>query len=269
MTSTTSQLMADDGLGLLVRHWECTEPRARMLIVHGVGEHSGRWEHVGDFFAQRGIDTTAFDLRGHGASGGERVDVESFEEYLDDVEVVFDEVPQDLPRIIYGHSMGGVISASYAISDRTQPDLLVLSAPALSADVPALLRLAAKVMNRLRPEFRIDNSIRGEQLSRDPAVGEKYFADPLVTSRPTARFGARFFAQMDYLRANFTRLSIPTLVVHGADDSLVPPEASAPLAGLPNVERKLFAGLRHEIHNEPERNEVLGFIAGWLDDHLS
>ena len=95
MTSTTAQMMADDGLGLLVRRWERAQPRARMLIVHGLGEHSGRWEHVGDFFANREIDVTAFDLRGHGASGGDRVDINSFDEYLDDVEVVFDEIPND------------------------------------------------------------------------------------------------------------------------------------------------------------------------------
>lgn len=269
MTSTTAQMMADDGLGLLVRRWERAQPRARMLIVHGLGEHSGRWEHVGDFFANREIDVTAFDLRGHGASGGDRVDINSFDEYLDDVEVVFDEIPNDVPRIIYGHSMGGVIAASYGISRRTQPNLFILSAPALHAAVPAPVRLAAKVISRVRPGFRMENSIKGEQLSRDTKVGEKYFADALVNTKATARFGALFLAQMEYLQENYQGLRQPTLVVHGAADPLVPPQASAPLAGLANVERKLFPGLRHEIHNEPEQDEVLGFIAHWLDDHLT
>ena len=115
----------------------------------------------------------------------------------------------------------------------------------------------------------MENSIKGEQLSRDTKVGEKYFADALVNTKATARFGALFLAQMEYLQENYQGLRQPTLVVHGAADPLVPPQASAPLAGLANVERKLFPGLRHEIHNEPEQDEVLGFIAHWLDNHLT
>lgn len=268
MTSTTAQTLAADGLGLLIRRWELPNPSARILIIHGVGEHSGRYEHVGAFFVDRGFDVTAFDLRGHGRSGGTRMDIKSFDDYLDDVSVVFEEIPADVPRIIYGHSMGGLIAASYGMSDRPQPDLYVLSAPALSADVPVYLRWGAKILTRIKPGIRVPNSIKGEQLSRDPAVGEKYFADPLVETKGTARFGALLFAQMDALRSQYKELTRPTLVIHGAEDSLVPPQASAPLAALGNVERKLFAGLRHETHNEPEQAEVLGFVAAWLDDHL-
>ena len=112
MSSTTSQLMAADGLGLLIRHWGSSEPRARMLLVHGIGEHSGRWEHVGEFFAEQGISVTAFDLRGHGASGGDRVDIDDFDLFLNDVEHVLGSIRDELPCIVYGHSMGGFIDAS-------------------------------------------------------------------------------------------------------------------------------------------------------------
>ncbi len=269
MTSTTSQVMANDGLGLLARHWSCENPVARVLIVHGLGEHSGRYEHVGEYLVQQGFEVVSFDLRGHGASGGDRVHLESFDEYLDDLEVVAAELKRDIPLIIYGHSMGGLIAASYGVSTRPQPDLYVLSAPAIAAEVPLHLRVIAKVGSRLRPRMYFPNSIKGEQLSRDPAVGEKYFADPLVETRTTARFGAVFIAQMEGIADKIGRLVTPTLVVHGAEDELVPPQASAPLAALPGVERKLFAGLRHEIHNEPERDDVLGFVAGWLKAQLA
>ncbi len=269
MTSTTSQLMANDGLGLLIRHWACENPIARVLIVHGLGEHSGRYEHVGDYLVAQGFCVLAFDQRGHGASGGDRMDLGSFDEYLDDVEVVLGEMPKDVPSVIYGHSMGGLVAASYGVSVRPQPDLFVLSAPALSADVPAPLRLAAKVMSRIRPGMYFPSSIKGEQLSRDPAVGKKYFADPLVQTKTTARFGAVFLSQMDNIKDKLNRLTTPTLVIHGADDELVPPRASAPLAALPGVERKLFAGLRHETHNEPEQEDVMGFVATWLRAQLT
>ena len=269
MTSTTSQLMANDGLGLLVRHWACDNPRANVLIVHGLGEHSGRYEHVGDFLVGEGFGVLSYDQRGHGASGGDRVHLESFEEYLDDLELVASEIGSDLPLIIYGHSMGGLVAASYGASSRPQPELYVLSAPALAAEVPGPLRLAAKVVSRIRPGTYFPSSIKGEQLSRDPSVGVKYFADPLVETKTTAKFGAVFLGQMDAIEDKLGRLTTPTLVIHGAEDELVPPYASAPLAALPNVERKLFPGLRHETHNEPEQADVLGFVASWLKDQLA
>ncbi len=178
MASTTAQLMAGDGVGLLTRHWTQENARARVLIVHGVGEHSGRYEHVGDFLVERGFDVAAYDHRGHGASGGMRIDIESFDEYLDDLASVVAGLERDIPLVIYGHSMGGLIAAAYAASSRPQPTMYVLSAPALSADIPMHLRLIAKVGNRLRPLMYFPNSIKGEQLSHDPSVGEKYFADP-------------------------------------------------------------------------------------------
>ena len=268
MTSTTAQLMATDGVGLLTRHWPCETPLARVLIVHGIGEHSGRYEHVGEFLVEQGFDVFAFDQRGHGASGGNRMDLESFEEFLDDLEVVLGETQSELPMVIYGHSMGALIATSYGASQRPQPDLYVLSAPALDAEVPMALRLAVRAMNRIRPGTYLPNSIKAEQISRDPSVGEKYFADPLVQTKATARFGAIFLAQLDSIKGQINRLTTPTLVIHGADDELVPPHAAAPLAALPDVERKLFPGLRHETHNEPEKDAVLGFVATWLKSQL-
>ncbi|MEA2001287.1 MAG: alpha/beta hydrolase [Actinomycetota bacterium] len=269
MTSTTVEIKAKDGLTLLTRRWECEDPQARILLVHGLGEHSGRYEHVGDFLAERRFELFAFDLRGHGASEGIRVDVETFDDYLEDLELVFGEMPSDLPTVIYGHSMGGLIATSYAVSDRPQPSLYVLSAPALDADVPAALKTTAKVLARLRPGMRLPNSIKAEQLSRDPSVGEKYFADPLVMTKGTARFGSALMGQMATIGDELGRLSVPTLVFHGAEDELVPPHASAPLAAVEGVERKLFPGLRHETHNEPEQAEVLGFMAQWLEGQLA
>ncbi len=269
MTSTTATIETADGLTLLTRDWACEAPRARILIVHGLGEHCGRYEHVGDFFVDRGFAVSAFDQRGHGASGGRRVHVDSFDEFLDDLEMVLATVPNDLPRVIYGHSMGGLISTSYAVSGRPQPDLYVLSAPGLDADFPAPLIMAAKTLGGLLPTVRLPNSVKGSQLSRDPAVGEAYFADPLVETKATARFGASGLRQMDVVSDRLDALKTPALVVHGADDEFVPPRASAPLAGVPGVERKLFPGLRHEIHNEPEQGEVLGFVADWIDAQLA
>lgn len=267
--SHTGMMSAADGTDLLIREWKAATPKAQMLIVHGIGEHSGRYEHVGEFFANRGFETSSFDLRGHGKSGGARVDVDNFSEFIDDLELVLGTLPQDRPTIVYGHSMGGLIALSHGLSDRPQPDLYVLSAPAMDADAPAALRIAAKVIAKIRPATRLPNSIKGEQLARDPEVGERYFADPLVDVKATARFGAQLLGQMKSVSGELDRLHVPSLVIHGAEDPLVPPRVSAPLAALDVVERKLFPGLRHEIHNEPESGEVLGFVANWIENQLA
>lgn len=269
MTSTTSSTTTSDGLTLLTRHWHCVDPKASVLLVHGLGEHSGRWEHVGNFLVDRGYAASSLDLRGHGASSGRRIHVEDFDEYLDDIELVLSALPDDRPRIMYGHSMGGLISTLYAVSDRPQADMYVLSAPALDAEVPMALRVATTVLGRLTPKLALPNSIKGEQLSRDPSVGERYFADPLVETKATVNLGVAFLAAMAEARNRLDHLAKPTLVIHGAADELVPPRASAPLAAVPGVERKLFPGLRHEIHNELENQEVLGFVADWIDAQLA
>jgi alpha-beta hydrolase superfamily lysophospholipase len=260
--------MTPDGLSLLTRHWGTRDARAAMLIVHGVSEHVGRWTHVADFFVDRGYEVHAYDHRGHGASSGDRIHVDDFNHYVDDLALVVERVRSELPLVIYGHSMGGLIAAAYAESDHPQPAVYVLSAPALAAEVPAALRAMAKYAGRILPGLRLQAPTKGEQLSRDPAVGEAYFADPLVDLKGTARFGAELFEAMDRTTANVHDISVPALVIHGGDDTLVPPAASAPLAAVDGIDRRVFPGLRHEMHNEPEAKEVLDFVASWLDDHV-
>ncbi|MGI8822414.1 MAG: lysophospholipase [Acidimicrobiia bacterium] len=265
----TSQHHTRDDLDLLTRHWGPAGPaKATMLLVHGLSEHSGRWDHVARFFAAAGYDTHGFDLRGHGLSDGAHVDVDRFDMFVGDVAEMVAEVRSELPLVIYGHSMGGLITTLYAVSDHPQPDLYVLSAPALGADVAAPLRIAASVLGRAVPGLRMGTGLKGEQLSRDPKVGEAYFADPLVYIKGTARFGAALLGAMPEAAQAVGAIRVPTLVIHGGDDTVVPPWASEPMAAVPGVERRVWPGLRHEMHNEPERDEVLDFVAVWLDDHL-
>ncbi len=266
MVAEKGEFTVRDGITLRTRRWVADSPKGRIVLVHGLAEHSGRWEHVGDFLAGRGYEVLSYDWRGHGESEGPRGHADTFEHMVDDLEELFASVPSDVPRIIYGHSMGGLISATYAVSDRPQPDAYVLSAPALAATLPAPLRLAAKLLPKVAPKLRLKSPIEGSHLSRDPAVAEKYFADPLLQLPNTAQFGNEALTTMDKTRSRLHEIRVPVLVVHGAEDELVPPAASAPLAAVPTVKRRLFAGLRHEIHNEPEQDQVLGEIADWLDE---
>ncbi len=267
MDDATATLTARDGTPLFTRRWPAPDPWGAVLVVHGIAEHSGRYDHVARRLTARGLSVYAFDLRGHGRSGGRRVDVSTFARYADDLAFVATEevVPLALPWAAYGHSMGGLIVAGYLLDGRRPvPDAAVLSAPALDAEVPGALRIAAEVFGRLAPGLRFSNAIRGDQLSRDPAVGEVYFADPLVVTKTTARLGRALFREQARLRERLGDLPVPTLVIHGGADELVPPAASAPLETAPRVERTVYPNLRHELHNEPEGGAVLDDVVRWL-----
>jgi alpha-beta hydrolase superfamily lysophospholipase len=258
-----------DGLVQLRRHWPAATRRAAILLVHGISEHSGRYEHVGQFLADRGFDVVAIDLRGFGRSGGRRAYVESFEEYLDDVEDQLRELrARPLPVALLGHSMGGLIALSYALSTRPAPDLLALSAPALGANIPAPLRVAAPVLARLAPRLRVPSPITGDMLSTDPSVGEAYDRDPLVVRATTPALGAALIRQIQWANAHLDRLTLPTLVLHGADDQLVPARSTRDLAERSAVTRLTYPALRHELFNEPSHDVILGDLVEWIDARL-
>ena len=271
MPETTGSFTTRDDLELFTRTWTRDgDPHRGMVIVHGVAEHSGRWGHVARFFVEQGYAVSAFDLRGHGRSDGTRVHVASFDDYLDDLQEVVESglVRTDLPWVIYGHSLGAFISTYYLGEERPHPDAAVLSSPALAAEIPGVLRAAAQVLGRIAPKIALPNPFDGDQLSRDETVGEAYFADPLVHTKATTGIALQTFNAQDRILEVIKSITTPALVIHGADDTLVPPSASAPLASVASVERKVYPGLRHEMHNEPEQAQVLADVATWLDSAL-
>jgi alpha-beta hydrolase superfamily lysophospholipase len=272
MPSTTDSATTRDGIRLLARHWVADAPRAAVLLVHGLGEHSGRWEHVGEQLAAAGLETFAWDHRGFGASGGERAWIDRWTQYLDDVEdrlaAARAAVP-GLPAILYGHSMGGLIALGYAISERPRPDLLVLSAPGIDDDAAVWKHTLAPILARIVPHLRIANGIPDAMLSRDPARQEATRIDPLMIRASTARWGAEFFAEQARVRAAASTLSVPTLVIHGLADPIVPPRATEPLAAIAGVARRAYPGIRHELHNEPEGPQILADVIAWIDARLA
>jgi alpha-beta hydrolase superfamily lysophospholipase len=257
---------APDGTPLHVRYWPAAgQCWATVLIVHGIGEHGGRYERTGRLMSDAGLDVHAFDLRGHGLSGGRRVYVRRWDDFLDDLGASLGRVRQDgRPLVLMGHSMGALIALTYVCSDRPRPDLLVLSALPLGARTPAWQRILAPVMSVVAPTMLVANPIAGDQLSRDPAVGSAYFADPLVQPRSTARLGAELLGAMKRARSQLAPLHVPTLVIHGGADTLVPTAVSEPLAGVSGVERRVLPNLRHEVLNEPEGPEVVAAVVDWL-----
>ena len=270
ISSTSRRVAARDGTELLVRSWvPVGEPWAAVLLVHGLAEHSGRYEHVGRQLAAAGLAVEAYDQRGFGGSGGRRAFVERWSQNHDDLEDRLAAVRASAggrPVVLFGHSAGGLIALGYVVADppRPLPDLLVLSAPALDSTIPAWKRGLARVLGSVAPTMELKNAFDGAVLSRDPAVGAAYLADPLNYHRTTFRYGAAAIAEQARVRAALGRLAIPTLVYHGEADRLVPPAASAPLALVPGVVRRTWPELRHESHNEPDGPAVIADVIAWL-----
>ena len=268
--STTSLVAARDGTDLLVRRWSTVgTPWASILLVHGLAEHSGRYEHVGRQLAAAGLAVEAYDQRGFGGSAGRRAWVDRWSRNHDDLEDRLGAVrsaADGRPVALFGHSLGGLLALGYVVSRpaRPLPDALVLSAPALDSTIPAWKRTAARVLGSVAPTATLKNDFDGAILSRDPAVGVAYVSDPLNQHTTTYRFGAEALAEQPRVLASLGQLSIPTLVYHGADDRLVPTASSEILATLPGVQRRTWPGLRHESHNEPEGSEVIAEVIGWL-----
>jgi acylglycerol lipase len=265
---------ARDGTSVLTRHWAPTtaNPWASFLLVHGLAEHSGRYEHVGAQLAAAGIDTHSFDLRGFGASGGPRASVERWSQLHDDLEeriVAVRSIAPERPLVLYGHSLGGLIALGYVLDGRARPDLLVLSAPAISASIPAWQRALVGSLKRLAPGLLMSNRLDTNDLCDVPEIKAKYVSDPLNQHKSTVRFADAAFAEQRRVAGALDRLAIPTYVVHGALDRIVPTEASAPLEGRASVTRRVYPGIRHELHNEAEGPQVIDGIVDWIREHVS
>ncbi len=279
MPSIVSHVRAVDGTDLLVRHWPADEaeaggawagpPWGSVLLVHGLGEHSGRYEHVGDQLTGAGLEVAAYDHRGMGGSGGRRGDIERWSQYHDDLEARLADVragAKGRPVVLYAHSLGGLIAAGYLLDDRPKPDLAVLSSPALDSALPGWKKRLAPVLARVGPTVEIANGIDGTWLSRDP-VGR---SDGPSTTRCASRSappGSGRSALVEQARVRAAApggFGVPTLVLHGEADRLVPADASAILADAPLVERRTYPDLRHELHNEPEGPAIVDEIVAWL-----
>jgi acylglycerol lipase len=273
MTDTPGTYTTADGAELFTRSWTIDNPRYDVLIVHGLGEHSGRWARPSEYLNTHGANVYSYDWRGHGRSSGDRVDIDDFVLFYNDIsEVAAHTVAATgRPWVLYGHSLGGLQCAGYLINDiAPHPNLAILSAPAMTATrgIDNVLKVAASVLGTIAPKMSIGSGITGDQLSRDASVGEAYFADELVETKATTRFGKTVYGEQARLAEHHADITIQTLVIHGADDELVQPAASAGLAASGGVERKVYPGLRHEIHNEPESVQVLGDITDWIDRKL-
>lgn len=263
-----------DGTLLRTLHWgPVVEPWAMALIVHGLGEHGGRYGTVAGPLTAAGIDVNAYDHRGFGGSAGRRAYVDRWGQFHDDLQERIEALRADhpdLPLILYGHSMGGLIAAGYVLSDRERPlpELLVLSAPGFDSTIAGWKQAVASSLDRVVPRMRISNGPIRDGLSHDPAVREAYVRDPLCQTASTVHFGHEAIAEQRRVREAIDaleRMPVPTYVFHGSGDPVVPVSASEPIGRRGNVTRHVHDGLRHETHHEYEHDHVMAEVVEWLE----
>jgi len=280
--STLSTFTASDGENLAVQDWPLAEgrvPRAVVLLVHGLGEHAGRYDALARRLNGWGFEVRGYDQYGHGESGGPRGGLNSDTRLLDDladlVESTRVRFPRDTPLILLGHSMGGLVAAQFVARYASRVDGLVLSSPALDAGLSPVQKLLLAVLPRWLPDLRVGNGLQPQYLSHDPEVVRAYLADPLVHDRISARL-ARFIAHGGpAVVAQAARWRVPSLLMYAGDDRLVQPAGSrAFAAAAPScVESTEFPALYHELFNEPfnERDpaSVLACLQAWLDKHFA
>lgn len=250
-------------------------PKGTVLLAHGVGEHAGRYGNLEAALTAGGWAFYAYDHRGHGRSTGRRVHVDAFDDYLDDLQKVYEEVRSlagEGKVFVYGHSMGGLIVTSWAALRRPTVWGIVASAPAirLAVKVPYAKILAARALSRVTPRLALANEVDPAALSRDPAVGRSYMMDPLVERKATVRWGAEFLDAVDRIQRRAHELETPCLLLHGEADVITASSGSADLhklASSADKTLKLYPGFFHELHNEPEpdRKRVFGDVLAWLD----
>lgn len=271
-------LTAADGLALHLHHWPCAASRGTVLIVHGLGEHAGRYAHVAAALNGWGWNVVAHDHRGHGRSAGPRGRIARDDALLEDLALVIDMVRARQPGrlLLLGHSMGGLIAARF-VAEALQPqpaawsrevDALVLSSPALAADMNAVQRLLLATLGRLAPDLAVGNGLKPEWVSRDAEVVRAYVADPLVHDRITPRLARFILDGGEFVRSLAPRWRVPTLLMWAGADRCVAPRGSAAFASAAPagvVQAQVFEGLAHEIFNEPERDRVLATLGQWLD----
>jgi alpha-beta hydrolase superfamily lysophospholipase len=288
---TLSPFTARDGENLALYHWQSDvsgmpsdfpgEPsRGLVLIVHGLGEHAGRYDHVANQLCDWGFEVCAYDQRGHGNSSGLPGLLPNKMALLDDLAEVVDDVRQRYPRrrlILLGHSLGGLLVSRFVALSIRSVDALVLSSPALDAGLTTFQKLLLKVLSSIAPNLCVSNGLDASFLSHDARVVQAYLSDRLVHNKISPRLGQFIATAGPATVVQAAQWHTPTLLMYAGADKLVSPEGSLRFAKLAAssksvkpgiVTAKCFEGYYHELFNEPNPEPVLTMLKTWLDAWL-
>jgi alpha-beta hydrolase superfamily lysophospholipase len=273
--STLSTFTASDGENIAVQDWpwpQAGTPRGMVLIVHGLGEHAGRYDPLAKRLTQWGFAVRSYDQYGHGESDGVRGGLPTTNRLLDDltdlVESSYRRAGPGVPLVLFGHSMGGLVAASFVSRGRQPVDALVLSSPLLAMRLNPVQKLMMRIVPKVAPNLTVNNGVLPECLSHDHAVVAEYRIDPRVHNRVSGRL-ARFLADEGAaVVGRAPQWQVPTLLLYAGQDKVVDPDGSRSFAAAAPgamVASHCFDKLYHEIFNEVDRETVYGQLKQWLD----
>ena len=266
-----------DETKLFGQYWKNHSAKAIVAIVHGMGEHSGRYADfvVPQLFAA-GYSVIAFDQFGHGLTEGKRGHCPNYEAVLHSVENLLrksnEYLGSNLPTFLYGHSMGGNVVSNYLLRKESHVKGAIISSPMyrLAFEPPAWKLIAGKLMRNIYPAFQERTGLDASAISRDRAAVEKYINDPLVHDKITVNFSLPFFEAGEYAIENAKAMKVPALLIHGTKDALTDYKGSEDFAqnAGEEVSLKLYTDGYHELHNEPNKEAVLADVITWLDKQV-
>jgi len=277
MKHTEGKLAGARNLSVYYQYWiPESAPKAVLLLVHGAGEHSDRYLPLARYFTRHGYAIAALDHPGHGRSEGRYGHVERFEDFVSTLDIFQRKVTGDfpqLPQILLGHSMGGLISSLYLLRNQQNVVACVMSGPAIKTDIePGYLQLLLiRCLSIVAPSSGV-LQLDAAGVSRDPAVVAAYVSDPLVNhDKMSARMVAELFAGMKQVQAEAGHISLPLLLLHGGADMMASPEGSRFLyehVSSADKTLEILPGLFHEIFNEPEHEAIFAKVLEWCDKRL-
>ena len=281
-----SSVRTRDGLSLMLRHWpasEHIEPRGAVCVVHGLGEHIGRYERLAKMLCEWGWSVFGFDLRGHGSSEGAPGVLNQSDDLLCDLAAVLDAIRQKTSNqklVLLGHSLGGLVVARFVAALaapnenaqwQRQVDLCVLSSPALALHLSIVQKVLLKTVAALMPNLALNNGLNPEWLCTDAEVVRAYRSDPQVHNRISGRLAQFMIESSEIVKRRAAFWETPTLLLYSGQDRCVCANGSANFASVapkPLVEAHVYEELRHEILNEPETAGVYLALQDWLERRL-
>lgn len=270
------KIVEETNNGRYYRSWKIENPKAVILLVHGLGEHCQRYEAIAKALNNSGYDVCSMDLPNHGCSDGRKGHVDSFVFFQQAVLGLYQRIKDDSPNkpiFILGHSMGGLIVSHFLIDHQGKFKGAVLSGPAIETieKPPAWEVWLIKTMAKILPKTGMVSTVDGSAVSRSPEVVQAYNNDPLVNANKlSAKLLVEFADSMDSVKQSVSVIKLPLLIMHGTEDQLTSPSGSQWL--FDNVASKdktirLYEGLYHEIFNEPEGPKIYQEVIDWLDSH--
>jgi acylglycerol lipase len=275
MAHTEFERTSFDGLKLYFQLWQADQPQKGIVcLVHGLGEHSGRYAHWANMLNQAGYDFLAYDLRGHGKSGGQRGHASSFDDYVKDTDILLKEAEDrypGLPQFLYGHSLGGMITTYYVLRRKPQLNGVVVTALSIKTSIQEQKAkiVLSKVLGSIVPKMTLDTGLVPATISKDPEVVRRYTNDPMVHHKATVGWGKSALDEISWTDQHAGEWTLPVLFMHGEKDQLAFAEGSEEFAGKikGDCTLKIWPGLFHEVHNEPEKEQVFAYLLNWLDAH--